>query len=578
MDKIEIRNVKGIEHAIFDVSLIPNKPSLIVAPNGFGKSSIAAAFASLNSKRIEVHKDSAHKGDESLKPVLKIAYINLDGTKVEEEATDQKNELHETFDIYVINSQLISKAKKIKISGNTIVSSAIEVAPIVLSKIPPATKLAYSYAESKAAFGKNGKILPNITAMINDHCLIEKIWDQVDFSKLGQVKLTTVKNNFKDLINASSGNTANLVAGISPQAFQTFSEIPYINKLTTTLKNSTHRLSSEIEYLLAALQFTEIYASDKAQFKAAAARASYMIEKEAYVQTFSSLKGTWKKITPKEIDGQLVVTFPKANQISNGERDIICFVAHLKKAKLKFKKNKCILIIDEIFDYLDDANLVACQFYLTKMISDLKLENRQIFPLIMTHLSPSVFRNFTFSDQKVCYLSKSTPTNRSVEKLIIKRFENSIKDQLSKYFLHFHCNDEDLTNEFQTLGMPVGLASSSQFADHCANQLDRYLQGQSFDPLAVCCSVRRRVEALAYEQLNPDHCEEFLLIHKTASKLDFAKSNGAIIPEVFFLLGVIYNEAMHLRDNEDNFSALGSKLSNLTIKHMIATLPGAAGR
>ncbi|WP_426765477.1 hypothetical protein, partial [Pseudomonas aeruginosa] len=39
IDKIAITNVKGIESSVFDVQLIPNKPTLVVAPNGFGKSS-----------------------------------------------------------------------------------------------------------------------------------------------------------------------------------------------------------------------------------------------------------------------------------------------------------------------------------------------------------------------------------------------------------------------------------------------------------------------------------------------------------------------------------------------------------
>jgi hypothetical protein len=399
-----------------------------------------------------------------------------------------------------------------------------------------------------------------------------KIGEQVDFSKLGQVRSTAMIRDFKTAINSAKGSSSNIITGISQEDIQAISEITHIDDLIKTLR-STNTFASEIEYLLAAMQFADIYNTDKARFKAASERANYLVEKDAYKQTFSSLKGTWKEIAPKEISGELVVTFPKANQISNGERDIICFVAQLKKAKLKFKKSKCILIIDEIFDYLDDANLVACQYYLTQMISDLKLENRQIFPLIMTHLSPSVFRNFTFSDQKVCYLSKCTPTSRSVENLIIKRTDKSIEDSVSKYFLHFHHEEKDLTNEFKTLGLPVGLASSSQFSEHCNGQLERYIQGKSFDPLAVCCSVRRVVEGIAYQRIDTDSREEFLLTHKTSSKLDFAQSKGAKIPEVFFLLGVIYNEAMHLREHQDNFSALGSKLSNLTIKHMIETLP-----
>lgn len=36
---IEIENIKGIGHKRFALDIWPNKPSLLVAPNGFGKSS-----------------------------------------------------------------------------------------------------------------------------------------------------------------------------------------------------------------------------------------------------------------------------------------------------------------------------------------------------------------------------------------------------------------------------------------------------------------------------------------------------------------------------------------------------------
>ncbi|WP_259364949.1 hypothetical protein [Pseudomonas sp. 5Ae-yellow] len=113
MDKIAITNVKGIESSVFDVQLIPNKPTLVVAPNGFGKSSITAAFGSLRSKRMELDKDERHKGAEDLHPSLKISYTMQDGSKIEKEANHIKNELAAIFGVHVINSQLVSKAKKI---------------------------------------------------------------------------------------------------------------------------------------------------------------------------------------------------------------------------------------------------------------------------------------------------------------------------------------------------------------------------------------------------------------------------------------------------------------------------------
>lgn len=574
IDKIAITNVKGIENTIFDVQLIPNKPTLIVAPNGFGKSSITTAFASLRSKRMELNKDECHKGDDALNPSLKISYIMQDGTESEKEANHTKNELAEVFGVHVINSQLVSKAKKLRIAGANIVTSAIEVTPVVLIKnIPAKVKFNYTYSTAKSNFGKNGKVLPNISSLLTDNRIMAKIWNQVDFLKQGQVGVKKVIQTLKEKINATSGSSEKILSSIGIEEIQAVSAIDFVSGILAIFTESGKNYSSQIECVLAALQIGDIYANDKAAFKKAGERSSYLFEKAAYVQDFTALKGTWCNIEPKETDDGLVITFPKANQISNGERDIICFVAQLKKAKLQLKKNRSIIVvIDEIFDYLDDANLVACQYYLTQIISELKSEGRQIFPLIMTHLNPGFFRNFTFSDQKVCYLNKISVTDKSVEKIILKRDDETISDAVSKYFLHFHPENMDLSNKFQALGLPAALAKASQFSEHCATHLRRYLGGKSFDPLAVCSGVRRQVEELSYGLIAQEFREEFLSTHKTVSKLQFVQSKGANVPEVYFLLAVIYNDAMHVRANQDNFSGLGSKLANLTIKHMISTL------
>lgn len=70
INSIAIENVRGIKSCVFSLNIIPNKPSLLVAPNGFGKSSIAAAFASLKTKRMELPKEQCHLGDYSLEPSL----------------------------------------------------------------------------------------------------------------------------------------------------------------------------------------------------------------------------------------------------------------------------------------------------------------------------------------------------------------------------------------------------------------------------------------------------------------------------------------------------------------------------
>lgn len=574
IEKITITNVKGIENSVFDVQLIPNKPTLIIAPNGFGKSSITAAFRSLRLKRMELDKDERHKGDEDLHPSLKISYTMQDGSKTEKEANHTKNELAAIFGVHVINSQLVSKAKKLKISGVNIVTSSIEVTPVVLIKnIPPKEKFSYNFAAAKAGFGKNGKVLPNISTLLADNRLMAKIWNQIEFAKQEQVGVKKAIKALQDEINAKTGSSDKILASVENETIQAVSAIDFVRCTLTAFTESGLNHASQIEAILAALQIGDIHTSDKVAFKKAGERANYAFEKAAYVEDFTALRGTWRNIQPKETADGLVIAFPKANQISNGERDIICFVAQLKKAKLQLKKNKSIiLVIDEIFDYLDDANLVACQYYLTQMIAELKSEGRQIFPLIMTHLNPGFFRNFTFSDQKICYLNKSAIADKTVESIISKRDDSTISDAISKYFLHFHTDDIDLCNEFLALGLPAGVAKASQFSVHCASHIQRYIEGKNFDPLAVCSGVRRQVEQSSFDLLAEESQEEFLSTNKTVNKLQFAQSVGVTVPEVYFLLAVIYNDAMHVRPNQDNFSGLGAKLANLTIKHMISTL------
>ena len=515
-----------------------------------------------------------HLGDENRLPEVELRYTLVDNTQISSKATNVSNEICNIFDIHVINSQLVSKAKKLKIAGASVVTAAIEVSPVTLVKnIPSSAKLTYGNAEARAAFGRNGKVLPNIGGLLNSKELVSRLGSEVDFAKQGQVGISKTIEVFKQYINSKEGSVADILGTIGPVQLEGVAGVSYLGDIVKLLKAVDTTYTREVEYYLAAIQIANIHFSDKTGFRKAVDFSQYQVEKAAYIQAFSALKSTWKNITPKEDKkAGLIIEFPKANQISNGERDIICFVALLKQAKLKFRKKKCILVIDEIFDYLDDANLVACQYYLTQMIGELKADGRQLFPIIMTHLNPRYFKNFSFSDQKVRYLNRTPATEKAVEKIIIKRTDKSIEDAVAKHFLHFHPDEKDLSGAFQDLGLLLNISTATAFAAHAANQLNRYLNDQNYDPVAVCCAVRLQIERHAYHGLLPAHREQFLATHKTVDKLDFASENGVSIPEVFYMLGLIYNEAMHLRENQDNVSPLASKLANLTVKHMIASL------
>ncbi|MFZ2795376.1 MAG: hypothetical protein WAZ38_07345 [Prolixibacteraceae bacterium] len=118
----------------------------------------------------------------------------------------------------------------------------------------------------------------------------------------------------------------------------------------------------------------------------------------------------------------MTVEWPKAHEISNGQRDVLSLITLLMRAKRNFRKTNCILVIDEIFDYLDDANLISFQYFITTMIEEMKDVGKNFFPILMTHLDPFYFNHFCFNRHKikVVYL-KDMPfnSNPNIAKLII---------------------------------------------------------------------------------------------------------------------------------------------------------------
>lgn len=161
--KITIDNVKGISHQEFELDIIPNKPSLLVAPNGFGKSSFASAFSSLNSARLNLTPEFLHCGSDANRPRLSLT-VEVDGVTEVLEADDASNTISRRFDIHVLSNRLKAKATKRNMGRFTSVSAALEIDSLVLiERIPSRESFSYSSADCRRDFGKNGKILKSIS-------------------------------------------------------------------------------------------------------------------------------------------------------------------------------------------------------------------------------------------------------------------------------------------------------------------------------------------------------------------------------------------------------------------------------
>jgi hypothetical protein len=571
LNSITITNIKGIgTPKTFELELFPNKPSLLVAPNGFGKSSLACAFKSMNGNRIDLNENDFHE-----KKTENLPAISLDFNDTKYNATNATNTISDIFDIFVINNQVTAKATQRRMGRITAVSVWQDVNSVVLvDNVPPKVDFSYRITSHKTAFGCNGKILPDASDLLNNLVFISLIDEKIDFSEFKLARTyTKMIEPIVDRINQQLVKSDQVKTWIILNVMDDLRAITILNDLARVVSDVTSM--PEVDSYLVAWQIARESLDDN--FAGAKKYRLYLSDKKYYDELLKSLDTTRHGIstTVEKVNATkkaLVVDFPHADQISNGQRDVLTFVAQLHRAKRKLKKNNCILIIDEIFDYLDDANLIAFQFYITQFIEEFKKQTRNLYPLLLTHLDPMYFRHFCFNKHmlQIRYLNKNAMATQSASlSLVRKRDTLSIKDAVSAHHLHFNPVDRDLTQEFKALSLNENWGKSHDFYSYVKHESEKYLQLQRYDAIAVLLAVRIHIEKTAYNQLLGDAKQGFIDTHKTTNKLDYCHEKGVSIPETFYLLGLIHNDDLHWKEGRDYDTPLRTKLENLTIRNMI---------
>jgi hypothetical protein len=594
---IEIENIKGVGSGLhrkkYELDIVPNKPSLLVAPNGFGKSSLAVAFKSMNRERIKLTKENCYKEDESKNPQLKLKFKKPDNNEIELIADNLSNTISDHFDFFVINSPLKAKGVGQSFGGRTNVSAYINIEPIILiDSIPENLNLGYSFSNSKASFGNGRKALLNLNSILNNYLFISELNCIENFTILDRTNNVGVQTRisaFKDRLNGNPTNISRqgLIDWINTNELTFLKETQYLNTLSEVIQKYDFPFPDDkvVDSFMYAIELIELYHSHRQNFKTFCKRKEYELLKADYIRLFSDLNSSWAIIKPKESQNSLILDFPKPHLISNGQRDVLSFMAQLEKARHKLKKENCILVIDEVFDYLDDANLVAVQYYTTLFIEEFKLQNRNIYPLILTHLDPLYFKGYVFGRKhklKTYYLLRSEATvNEHLIKILKERNNRNsiVKVDIEKYLLHYHTENINKREEFRNLNLKQTWGEGNNFDNYINEEVSKYISDEEeFDPFAVCCGVRKRIEQNVFDKIDNQENQQVFLNEKssgTNEKLEYAESIGVSVNESYYFLGIIYNESLHWKDDRDtnsNTSPAMGKLKNMTIKTLVKSV------
>lgn len=396
---INIENIKGIKSHLFNITLLPNKPNILVAPNGFGKSSFAIAFASLHESKIILDEKNCHLGDTSLTPKIEISMSTGKCLL----ANNEKNEISKEFDIFVINSSLEPKANVRRYMGRTISKPTINIKPTILvHSIPSKREFIYKIAKIKRAFGVNGKVLPDISSILRNGTIMAEIAN-LDLAKVGRSKWRSRVEDYVKDINLQKGSAPVIQEYVNNSVSEILKLGPYPLIADLLINHGVIPQNEDALKFLYIWQIWQIYIDMGIDFKKACKYAKYLEDKYRYTQEIEDINPVKDRIriVPIEENGKLIVKWPKAHEISNGQRDILCFYAKLLEFERIKSSKPQLLIIDEIFDYLDDVNILLFQYKISNLIDTYRRSKRILFPILVTHLDPNFFHHFCFNEDRL---------------------------------------------------------------------------------------------------------------------------------------------------------------------------------
>lgn len=597
---ITIQNIKGYGNppTTLDVELKTNRVNLLFAPNGSGKSSLAAAFLSLKSKKLEVAKENKHYKNDMLQSSLSL---DIDGVTYTADST--KNDISPILKCNVIKIGTEVHTTQHKMGNFTAVSGYLDIADIVVDKVFPSVTTGYGVTTIRNRFGTNKKILANLeTEMENPQLLqiLKGIYKELNSFMAANSRKKLV-DDILQKINNLRGNTDEVISHIQSQWFVEIEANPIYQTITNALAN-LYPSESSCDKFLRFFQIVNHWNLNKQQIKDATSYQEYLNRRKLFDANLQLLDNTWKDIHTDEIGGQLVVRFPQENEISNGQRDLLTFLVNIIKFRMQISPNKkYLLLIDEVFDYLDDANMIVAQYYLSKLLEEWK-SYENLYLCILSHLNPFTFRSYVFSDKKINpqYLVRTVPT--ATKKMLAfiacreKIGEEGKKGDIAKSELY-----KNLSHDLFHYNPIVKDYSAELDANHLNNVLDKtwgktqvlhqvlvdevnkYLSDQpQYDPYAVAMALRLRIEKMLYEQLQEQRQkDEFIDKKMTKNKLAYCEDLGMSVPDTYYIISAIHNEADHVKFNglNDTFieKPMVYKLQHIMIKGILRSLFGWNG-
>ena len=343
---IKIENIKGKDsfEIKFD-NLTANQPNIVVAPNGYGKSTITAAFKAALHGKLKLDPRDVYQQNPSNHPMLAIELIGEHaGTFV---ASDIESNISTNISLGVINSPLYAKSTTRHYAARTASTADLRIEDIVVcSSIPERHNLNYSYAQIKRDFGNHGKLFLNISEMLLNYGNIEKLLNIKE--KLNKcISQQRIQESFNAFLAAcpNRGTVVEIKCAISSDTISTLRSNANVATVFDCINDMSNKPTEwqPIDVVFTAIQLCKIISwyyenGERDILKKVHTYLEYNVIREIIDTRLRDFNTTGRTIRTREDHGKLIVSFERAPSLSNGERDILSFVVNITKFEYSFKK------------------------------------------------------------------------------------------------------------------------------------------------------------------------------------------------------------------------------------------------
>lgn len=498
-----------------------------------------------------------YQNDERNIPSLEIEYTDSEGTHTVI-SNNVEGEISRQFTIHVIKSPLYAKSTGRSMGNYATHTAELSIRDIEICDVTIKAEVAYKYADFKRKFGKD-------TPNLKDFLSLEEGLQFIVEHKASLNKCMSQRRIRALLYNDASINEVkeNRVIG------------PIITDLMERFGITDEVSAKYVVQIVEIIEEQGINSIQKALKWVCYKQIKNNVDKrlKEFDTTKLSLHTTQKS-------GKLMLSFGRAGRMSNGERDLLSFIASLIVFESSLGRKPGILIIDEVFDYLDGANLLAVQYYLSQMIKEMKNKGKQIFPIIMTHLDPAVFGNYSLKGMAVHYLTNKSKIDLddNIVKMLQLRstLQDTDKADFEKYLLHYHPDNWEIPNEIKGQLPENFFPDSRSLREWLYKEVEeKYLGRQDYNALAVIIALRMKVEEKTVAMLPEENRCDYYNQHGSKNKLLHAESLGVDLPELFYLLQPLYKDPAHLRngqekENRNKIESAYLKVSSEVVRQMIS--------